>query len=343
MVSNDSIDWQKFVGLCSNHLVIPSIYLKFKSQDILKYLPEVVADYLKEIYELNLERNTQIQRQIKEVTEILNKNSIYPVYLKGTGNLISGLYSDTGERMIGDIDFLVHEIDYLKAANLIKSLGYTADIPDYFDVNVLKHYPRLFKANEPADIEIHRLPVSEQYISVLNPELIEKEKKSASALNGCFVLSNKHSILLNFIHGQLAHLGQLYGIIAFRDLYDLYLVSKKYEVSQTLPEIKTKQKAIAYFVFAGHAFGLPGKFYPEENLQSRILKRKHHLNLNSRIFYHTFRTVAYFSHRIFSGYIRLLFQSFYSGKSRQSVYRRLSNRKWYAGHIGSYYNYFKGK
>ena len=33
-----SIDWKKFVSLCSNHFILPSIYLKFKRNDIIKYL-----------------------------------------------------------------------------------------------------------------------------------------------------------------------------------------------------------------------------------------------------------------------------------------------------------------
>jgi len=37
----------------------------------------------------------------------LNTAGISPIYLKGTGNLIDGIYGDVGERIIGDIDFLV--------------------------------------------------------------------------------------------------------------------------------------------------------------------------------------------------------------------------------------------
>ncbi|HAQ21344.1 MAG TPA: hypothetical protein DCR40_19255 [Prolixibacteraceae bacterium] len=57
-----------------------------------------------------------------DITAILNKENIQPVFLKGTANLLDGLYSDVGERMIGDIDFLVKEEDYLKAAELLKSV-----------------------------------------------------------------------------------------------------------------------------------------------------------------------------------------------------------------------------
>ena len=61
------------------------------------------------IYGLNRERNIQILQRIDDITAELNKKNIQPVFLKGTANLLDGLYSDLGERMIGDIDFLVKE------------------------------------------------------------------------------------------------------------------------------------------------------------------------------------------------------------------------------------------
>jgi len=44
---------------------------------------------------------------MKEMNAKLNAAGISPIYLKGTGNLIDGFYEDIGERIIGDIDFLV--------------------------------------------------------------------------------------------------------------------------------------------------------------------------------------------------------------------------------------------
>jgi len=339
-IKDDSIDWQRFVGFCSNHLILPLIYAKFQSQHIIEFLPDELSEYLKEIYDLNLTRNNQILKQLQEITEILNQNNIYPVFLKGTGHLLNGLYSNIGERMIGDIDFLVPEKEYLLAAQLIEKEGYSADCPEYLDVKSIKHYPRLFKSDVPADIEVHRLPVSEEYQSWFNPEIIFDEKKTVSSLNGCFVLSNKHNIILNFIHSQLLHGGHLNGIVSFRDLYDLYLLSKRFEIKQTIPEIGTKQKAIAYFVFAGKAFGLKDRFYPESNLSSWLFIKKLDLNHSSPAFYHAYRTTVYFMQRIFVGYVGQFIKSFYSKKVRRSVIQRVSNRQWYIAHLNSYKSFF---
>jgi len=68
------------------------------------------------VYKLNLARNKQIIEQVKELTSTLNKADISPIFLKGTGNLIDGAYSDIGERIIGDIDFLFPENNFLTTA-----------------------------------------------------------------------------------------------------------------------------------------------------------------------------------------------------------------------------------
>jgi len=46
---------------------------------------------------------------------------ISPIYLKGTGNLIDGICSDIGERIIVDIDSLVPEKDFLTTAVCIRT------------------------------------------------------------------------------------------------------------------------------------------------------------------------------------------------------------------------------
>lgn len=335
-IKTDQINWQKFVKLCSDHLILPVIYLKFQSHQLLEYLPKDLSEHLKVIFELNTLRNQQILKQLQEITTILNKESIYPVFMKGAGNLLDGLYSNVGERIMNDIDFLVPEKDFLLAVQLLKNAGYSSDYPAYWNVESLKHYPGLFKADVPANVEIHRIPVDQAYQSWFNPEIIAKGKKATSTLDGCYVLSDRHNIILNFIHGQLHHKGHFSGIVSFRDIYDLYLLSKRFELKQTLPDIKTKQKAIAYFVFAGKAFGQPEMFYPGKNLSSRILSKKHDLNLGSPTFYHTNRYVVFFTEQIFVKYMGQIFDSFHSKKVRQSLFRRISNRQWYTDHLHHY-------
>lgn len=342
LCKTDMIDWQQFVTLCSDHLILPAIYLKFQSHDILNFLPEELSEHLKYIYELNTSRNNQILKQLGEITGILNQNNICPLFLKGAGNLLDELYSNIGERILGDIDFLVPEKDYLVSARLLESKGYSTAsvIPDYIDIKSLKHYPRLSHPEFAADIEVHRIPVPENYQSWFNSDIIDCEKRTVPSLSGCYVQSDNHKIIHNFIHSQLSHSGHANGIVSFRDLYDLYLLSKRSAVKETIPHIKSTQKAIAYFNLAGKALGLQERFYPKNNLSSWILLKKHDLNLSSATFYYTHRSILFIVQRIFVNYIGQAIKSFYSKKIRQSVIGRLSDRNWYKPHLNIYISFF---
>ena len=107
----------KYQSLC-----FPAIYCNFKRADFLKYLPDDLVDYMKYITNLNRDRNTQIIEQAKELNSLLLANNIRPIFLKGTGNLLEGLYEDIGERMVGDIDFLFSKKDFLKAIDILKKI-----------------------------------------------------------------------------------------------------------------------------------------------------------------------------------------------------------------------------
>ncbi|MEI6678538.1 MAG: nucleotidyltransferase family protein [Mariniphaga sp.] len=343
-INSETIDWQIFVTMCSDHLILPVIYLKFEKHNILASLPNELTEFLKEIYDLNASRNRQILSQIQEVTKTLNANNIYPIYLKGAAHLLSELYSAIGERILGDIDFLVPEKDYLTAAKVLENDGYSTfeDIPKYFDVEQFKHYPRISKPGFPADLEIHQA-LTQNPLSWFDPQITDQEKKPVKSLEGCFVLSDNHQIIHNFIHSQLSHGGHSSGIVSFRDLYDLYLLSKRMPFNDVLPNIKTKQKAIAYFLFAGKAFGLSKPLNPKGNLSSWLFSKKHDLNMGSATFYNTHRTLLFIFQRIFTAYLGQIIKSFYSKSVRQSVISRFKDRKWYRAHFQIYIDFFRRK
>ena len=196
------VDLDKFVYLCSNHFILPVIYLRLKNAELLEIFPDEYASHLKEIYELNRKRNTEILQQIEEISAKLQKANIKPIYLKGTANLMDGLYDDIGVRMIGDIDFLVQEKDYLKTAELILGLGYENQHKMWDDAITFKHYPRLFRKDVPADIEIHRVPVNIPLSKQFNTELLFQNKKEI-----------KQSInpLLNSSINEINHLKDIPG------------------------------------------------------------------------------------------------------------------------------------
>ena len=241
------VDLDRFVFLCSNHLILPAITLQFQKHRVLDIFPTEYASHLQKILKLNQQRNREILQQINEINNVLVKENIEPIYLKGTANLMDNLYSDVGERMIGDIDFLVKEKDYFKTADLIVNLGYKNDKTVYYNLEKIKHYPRLYRKDVPADIEIHRIPVDIEYSEKFSSELIFKNKIKIKNKTNCFVSSDIHKLIHTFIHSQLGNNGYRFKVIPIRDLYDFYLLSKRVNWKDVLKEVEEKSKAQIFY------------------------------------------------------------------------------------------------
>ena len=110
-LQSDTIDWDAVVKVSTSHYVFPAMYCNLKRVDFLQYLPQELVSYMEYISDLNRDRNKKLVTEAKDLNSLLLANNITPIFLKGTGNLLEGLYEDVGERMVGDIDFLFSEKD----------------------------------------------------------------------------------------------------------------------------------------------------------------------------------------------------------------------------------------
>ena len=330
--SEPEYDWNQFIWTCSNHLVLPVIYLKFKKYDLLTYLPEVLAQHLKEIYTLNRTRNEQILLQVKEINAILNLANISPIYMKGTGNLIDGIYSDIGERIIGDIDLLVPEKDFLSAAKCIQNEGYVICIPTSLpsDQKRHHHYPRLWKKDVVADIEIHRQPVIRKYETGFGADLILQSKKAVADYPGCYVPCDKHKVIHNFIHSQLTNSGHRLGVVSLRDINDLYRFSLRTELTAVRSQTQSPKKAVAYFEIAHLLLGLP--ISEKKTMASKIFIWKHNLNLSSPIFNKTNRILWMISWVVVHGFLKQIKELIIYKEERNLFIHNLGSKNWYILH-----------
>ena len=155
-LKSKSIDWDAVVKVSSAHYVFPALYCNLKRADFLQYLPQELLSYMQYITDINRERNKQIILQANELNNVLLANNIRPIFLKGTGNLLAGLYEDIAERMVGDIDFIFSKEDYPKAIRILREFGYSeVNKQEYYFLDVYKHYRKLQKENSIAAIEIH--------------------------------------------------------------------------------------------------------------------------------------------------------------------------------------------
>jgi hypothetical protein len=218
------IDWDTVVKVSTSHYVFPAIYCNFKRANLLKYLPDDLVDYMKHVTDLNRDRNTQILQQSQELNSLLLANNIRPIFLKGTGNLLAGIYEDIAERMVGDIDFIFSKKDYPKAITVLKEFGYSEVNKYKYHFPSTKHYRRLQKKNNIAAIEIHKELLIEKYTNEFNYNFVEKE---IQVVNGVSVLSHANKLNLSIIANQINDSGFYYKTMALRNAYDVFLLSKK--------------------------------------------------------------------------------------------------------------------
>ncbi len=241
------------------------------------------------------------------------------------------LYSDLGVRMIGDIDLLVIKTNYLKAAELIKELKYKTDAILYDDVHFRKHYPRLFRTDVPADIEIHHVPVNIQYSKQFNTELLFQNKKVISNRNNTFVSSNEHKLIHTFIHSQLSNKGHKRKTLGLRDLYDAHLLLKRVDNHSVLLQVEENVKAQHFFEYVNYLFN------PEQTTLTDKLPNKfatnHEWFYNHPRWHRIYLRLIDFYELIIIRYLWRIIRTPFQKSSMRYLYVRLKDPKWYKMHF----------
>lgn len=224
-LQSTSIDWDAVVEVSTGHYVFPALYCNLQRANFLHYLPEELVGYMEHITDLNRQRNQQIIDQAQELNSLLVANNITPIFLKGTGNLLAGIYDDIAERMVGDIDFIFSKEDYPKAITILREFGYSEVTKYNFHFPAQKHYPRLQKEQNIAAIEIHsELLDIKNYIQEFNYNFVAKDSQ---VINGVRVLSDANKLNLSIIANQINDRGFEYKTMALRNAYDVFVLSKK--------------------------------------------------------------------------------------------------------------------
>ena len=220
-LKSTTIDWDAVVKVSTAHYVFPALYCNLKLADFLKYLPQELVSYMEHITDINRERNKKIITQSKELNSLLLANNIRPIFLKGTGNLLSGIYDDIAERMIGDIDFIFSKEEYSKAITVLIEFGYYRKAPS---LPTNRHYSRLIKKGSIAAVEIHKELLIEKYQNKFNYSFVEKDSQD---IKGVRVLSYANKLNLSIIANQINDNGFYHKTMALRNAYDVFLLSKK--------------------------------------------------------------------------------------------------------------------
>jgi uncharacterized lipoprotein YehR (DUF1307 family) len=235
-LKSNNVHWESVVKVSTGHFVFPALYCNLKKANFLHYLPEELVNYMQHITDLNRNRNQQIISQAKEINELLLANNITPIFLKGTGNLLEGLYDDIAERMVGDIDFVVNIEDYDKSYQILLDDKYIKVNKEEYDHPLFRHKPRLKHPNNIAAVELHKDFILEEYVSEFNFTLIKNDIQIND--NMCF-LSYANQLNLSIIAKQVNDNGYLYKDISLRNAYDVFLLAQKTNAQKALDNFKS--------------------------------------------------------------------------------------------------------
>ncbi len=238
-LKSTNIDWNSVVKIGTAHYVFPALYINLKKAHLLDYLPKELVIYMKNITDLNRERNKKIIAQSKDLNSLLLANNINPIFIKGTGNLFANIYEDIAERMVGDIDLIFSKDDYPKAINIVKDFGYfEVKKRDYFDPGE-KHYAKLKLKTEIAAIEIHsRFVDQKKFDYEFNYNFVSKDTQ---VINDVTVLSYANKLNLSIIAHQINDNGFYFKTLALRNAYDVFLLSRS---TDTLEAIRSFNKQL---------------------------------------------------------------------------------------------------
>ena len=211
------INYELLTKIASSHLMIPALYVNLRKKKYLRYIPQDFKNYIYEIYLLNKERNKILIKEVKDLCNILDYNKIEYALLKGSAYIFKNIYSDIGERMIGDIDFLINNFDLNKTTELLKINGYKTKFK--YKIWKTKHTPRYINQNKIFALEPHsEALIYRKRRQLYGFKILRKGKqKEIEYLTKICVL--------NF---QINDYGHLRAYISHRTIYDfIQLTGKK--------------------------------------------------------------------------------------------------------------------
>ncbi|WP_298780232.1 nucleotidyltransferase family protein [uncultured Polaribacter sp.] len=321
-LKSENVDWDAVVKLSTAHYVFPALYCNLKRANFLHYLPKELVNYMIHITDLNRERNQQIIDQAKEINTLLLDNNITPIFLKGTGSLLEGLYEDIAERMVGDIDFIVNKNHSLKSFNILKENSYSAHIDQ---LNDHRHLSRLIHKDKIGALEIHKELLIENFADEFNYDYIKTDSQIINEVN---VMSYQNQLCLSIIAKQINDSGMHFKNIALRNAYDVFLLSKKTEAKKAFNQFnKLKNPLNNFLALCFEVFNKVDSLQYQENKETKkyvsIFKR--HLvdeSLGKKKYKNTSRKLFIKSR------FNIIYKSIFNKSYRNWLIKRTSDKNW---------------
>ena len=247
-------DWEAFVALASAHFVSPALAAPVER---LAFAPDEVKSYFDTLRAMNAQRNVVILRALAEALAALRGIGIEGILLKGAASLVSGLYDDPAERILGDVDLLVQPGKIDNATKLLQTMGYAlppvkrrwvVPSPQPSPLRIHHHIPILIHSETGVGIELNSSLAASEFGSMLPPADVF-ERAVAIEWNGqdVLVLSPTDRVVHNIVHELLHHEGATRGVVAIRQLRELARIVARYGQAVDWENVERR------FLKGGHA------------------------------------------------------------------------------------------
>ncbi len=327
VLQKDDIPWEQFVALADQHLILQALFPKIQDHKLDEFFPGEVLKHLKYIFDLTTTRNLEVIKQTEKLTVVLSKEGISPLYMKGVGNILDGVYKYPGERILHDIDLLVPEEKFEDAAKILISDGYRSNYNyNPAQKNQSRHYPILFKPGEPVYAELHRMPVGRKYSKYFNTEMTMQAAKRITFYPGCLVMSDEHKIIHNFIHGQMDHRSRIYAREFMRNLYDLLLLSGRADPEKVLSDFgHFRRTSSGYLDITYDTFAIT----PTNRINPPLFFHAYRFRYFLNIRYPFVGMMSLLLIRLFSGYVVKPLRAITDKELRMNLISKLGSRGWY--------------
>lgn len=222
------VNWDAAVVVASSHLMLPAVFCRLQQRGLLDCLPVDLIDYLKELTELNRNRNRTLLEEAQSISKLFTENEITFVFLKGIAIMAGNYYKDHGERMIGDIDILVAPEHLNKAFELLSTEGYTHTLEFNYDVKNYRHRPRQISEKHLGAIELHGQLLKHGYNHLLDTHAILIHKE---IINELPIPKSEHLIAHAIYSQQINDKGYYYNVLNLKCVYDVLVLNLNQEMN----------------------------------------------------------------------------------------------------------------
>ena len=322
LLETTKIDWDNVVRYSTSNSVFTTLYCNLKYAKLLDNLPDELVAYMQYITNVNRYRNDEIVKQAREINELLLFNNIKPVFLKGTANLLAGLYADTGARMVDAIDFIVATEDFENALYILKKNKYSSNVRQKNRLLPLELNTSFKKENEIATVKVHKALVLKKYTKQFNYAYVNMDTQLFA---GAEVMSYKNQFCMSIIDVQINNNGFCKKTMALQDAYDILLLSRKIITESAFNDFSSLKNPLNCFVaICYEVFNAPLYLnYKISNKTERYLRifKKLLAHKQYRDTYHRkIRVKQYFNVRF-----KILFKSLFLSTYRNWLWTRIRN------------------